>query len=225
MTAHEHPHAPGQAEWDARYREQSQLWSGKPNGALLAETEHLTPGRVLDVGCGEGADAIWLAEQGWKVSGLEVSRVALDRAAERAEAAGVQVSWVHAGLAEAGFHDCFDLVTAMYPALPSATGDASIEALLDAVVPGGTLLFVHHLHEHTDEHVHEHGHGHEHGDQHEENTRRFNPDDFVSVQQVRAALTDDWQIEVDELRERAVPEGGAGAHHRHDEVLRALKLR
>lgn len=225
MTAHVNPHAPGQAEWDARYQEQSQLWSGEPNGALLAETEHLTPGRVLDVGCGEGADAIWLAQHGWNVTGLEVSQVALDRAAERADEAGVHIDWVHSGLVEAGLHAQFDLVSAMYPALPSAAGDAAVKALLDAVAPGGTLLFVHHAHEHSADHGHGHGHVHEHGHQHEENTRRFNPDDFVSVQQVRVALGAGWQIEVDELRERAVPEGGAGAQHRHDEVLRAVKLK
>src|SRR6478672_469198 len=61
------------AEWDRRYNDQEQLWSGRPNGALVAEVAGLTPGRVLDVGCGEGADAIWLASRGWDVTALEVS--------------------------------------------------------------------------------------------------------------------------------------------------------
>src|ERR1700709_2151048 len=69
-----------QEEWDKRYAGQDRLWSGSPNGALVAEVAGLAPGRVLDVGCGEGADAIWLAKAGWQVTALEVSGVALERA-------------------------------------------------------------------------------------------------------------------------------------------------
>jgi SAM-dependent methyltransferase len=64
------------AEWDDRYADRQQLWSGRPNGALVAEVAGLTPGRALDVGCGEGADAVWLARGGWDVTALEVSGVA-----------------------------------------------------------------------------------------------------------------------------------------------------
>jgi len=77
-----------QAEWDRRYAEHGQLWSGKPNGTLVAEVAGLTPGRVLDVGCGEGADAVWLTRNGWDVTALEVSGVALERAAAHSLAAG-----------------------------------------------------------------------------------------------------------------------------------------
>ncbi len=90
-----------QQEWDGRYAEMRQLWSGRPNGALVAEVSDLAPGRVLDVGCGEGADAVWLARRGWDVTALDVSGVALARAAEHASEAGVDVRWVHAGLVEA----------------------------------------------------------------------------------------------------------------------------
>ena len=65
------------------------MWSGRPNGALVAEVAGLAPGRVLDVGCGEGADAIWLAGLDWDVTALDVSGVALDRAAQHARDAGV----------------------------------------------------------------------------------------------------------------------------------------
>ena len=69
------------AEWDARYSEHDGArWSGRPNGRLLAEVADLTPGRALDVGCGEGADAIWLARSGWTVTAIEISEVALTRA-------------------------------------------------------------------------------------------------------------------------------------------------
>ena len=75
--------------WDARYSESDRVWSGRPNAALVREVRGLTPGRALDLGCGEGADVIWLAQQGWRVVGTDISRVALARAAEHAAAAGV----------------------------------------------------------------------------------------------------------------------------------------
>ena len=117
-------------QWDRRYTEREQLWSGQPNGALVTEVAGMTPGRVLDVGCGEGADAVWLARQGWDVTALEVSGVALARAAGHADDAGVEVRWVHAGLAEAELAPgSFDLVSAQYPAL-LRTPDASAERAL-----------------------------------------------------------------------------------------------
>jgi 2-polyprenyl-3-methyl-5-hydroxy-6-metoxy-1,4-benzoquinol methylase len=65
------------------YADRQQLWSGQPNGALVAKVVGLTPGRVLDVGCGEGADAVWLASGGWDVTALGVSGVALEPLARR----------------------------------------------------------------------------------------------------------------------------------------------
>src|SRR6516225_9183356 len=83
------------AEWDARYSErEGTMWSGRPNGRLAAEVADFTPGRALDVGCGEGADSIWLARRGWAVTAIDVSDVALGRAREAARAAGVSVEWI-----------------------------------------------------------------------------------------------------------------------------------
>jgi 2-polyprenyl-3-methyl-5-hydroxy-6-metoxy-1,4-benzoquinol methylase len=80
------------AEWDARYRERGRaMWSGRPNGRLVSEVVDLAPGLALDVGCGEGADAIWLAERGWTVTAIDVSEVAIGRAREAARAAGTSV--------------------------------------------------------------------------------------------------------------------------------------
>jgi SAM-dependent methyltransferase len=215
------PHAPAastgyvgdpavQAEWDARYADREQLWSGTPNGALVVEVKGLTPGRVLDVGCGEGADAVWLAKGGWDVTALEVSGIALERAARHARDAGVAITWVHAGLAEANLPpSSFDLVSAQYPAL-LRTPDAGAErALLGAVAPGGTLLLVHH--------------GGMETRQPEDNG--FDPADYVWPAMVAALLDDDWSIELNELRARVAPEGGAGSHHADDVVLRARRLR
>ncbi|MFO7689504.1 MAG: class I SAM-dependent methyltransferase, partial [Cryobacterium sp.] len=107
-----------QNAWDERYTGNEQLWSGAPNATLVTDTAGLRPARALDVGCGEGADAIWLAEQGWQVTALDVSKVALDRATTQAESRGVDVHWLHAGLVEADLAPAgFDLVSAQYPAL------------------------------------------------------------------------------------------------------------
>ncbi len=199
-----------QAEWDRRYTERERLWSGQPNGALVAGVAGLSAGRVLDVGCGEGADAVWLARQGWDVTALEVSGVALERAAGHARDAGVTVRWVHAGLAEAGLPPAsVDLVSAQYPALLRTPDAAAERALLAAVAPGGVLLLVHHA-------------GMEHEPVRDDG---FDPADYVWPARVAALLDDDWDVERDEQRARVVPEGGAGSHHPDDLVLRARRLR
>lgn len=201
-----------QVEWDGRYAEQQRLWSGQPNGALVAEVAGLTPGRVLDVGCGEGADAVWLARGGWDVTALEVSGVALERAAGHARDAGVAVRWVHAELARAVLAPAsFDLVSAQYPALLRTPDAAAERALLAAVAPGGVLLLVHHAGMET---------RHEH-----ENDSGFDPADYVWPSMVSALLDDNWEIKLDEQRPRIVPDGGAGTHHADDLVLRARRLR
>jgi SAM-dependent methyltransferase len=200
-----------QAQWDDRYGSgPERLWSGRPNGALLAEVADLPPGRVLDVGCGEGADAVWLAGHGWDVTALEVSGVALERATRHARDAGVAITWVHAGLAEAALPPAsFDLVSTQYPALRRTPDAAAERALLAAVAPGGVLLLVHHAGMET--HVPEEG--------------QPDPADYVWPSMVAALLDDDWRVEVDEVRPRVVPEGGAGAHHADDVVLRARRVR
>ncbi len=199
-----------QAEWDRRYADREQLWSGQPNGALVAEVAGITPGRVLDVGCGEGADAVWLAGGGWDVTGLEVSGVALERAAGHARDAGLVVRWVQAGLAEAALPPAsFDLVSAQYPALLRTPDAAAERALLAAVAPGGVLLLVHHAGMDAQQ-VHDSG---------------FDPADYVWPSMVAALLNDDWEMELDEQRPRIAPDGGASAHHTDDLVLRARRLR
>lgn len=198
------------AEWDDRYADRQQLWSGRPNGALVTEVAGLTPGRVLDVGCGEGADAVWLARGGWDVTALEVSGVALERAAGHARDAGVAVRWVYATLTDAALPPAsFDLVSAQYPALLRTPDSAAERALIEAVAVGGVLLLVHHAGMDT----------------RQPDESGFDPADYVWPSMVTDLLGDDWVVEVDERRARLVPDGGAGAHHADDLVLRARRLR
>jgi SAM-dependent methyltransferase len=197
------------AGWDARYGEADRVWSGNPNGALVTEVAGLPPGRALDVGCGEGADAVWLARHGWDVTALDVSQVALSRAGLHAREAGVEVRWVHAGLLEAQLAPgSFDLVSAQYPVLRRTPTDEAERTLLGLVAPGGLLLVVHHA-DVDPEHARQRG---------------FDPADYVQPAQVAALLDDDWQVEADETRPRRV-ETGAGAGHSVDQVLRARRLR
>lgn len=195
------------SEWDDRYSEHEQLWSGRPNGTLLIEVSALTPGVALDVGCGEGGDAVWLAEHGWRVTGLDVSQVALGRAQAAARARGVDVEWVCAALADLrpparGY----DLVTVHYPALPRAPGDDAIHALLAAVAPGGTLLVV----------------GHARIDPERARAHGFDPADYVQAPDIAAHLDAGWLVEVDEERPRVDP-SPPGAEHVADHVVRARR--
>jgi SAM-dependent methyltransferase len=135
--------------WDERYGSSEALWSGQPNQRLVENVADRPPGSALDVGCGEGADAIWLAARGWQVTAVDVSQVALDRAARHAEAAGAHVaariSWQRADVlswtpARAGF----DLVCSHYLHLPPAAREVAHRRFAEAVRPGGMLLIVGH---------------------------------------------------------------------------------
>lgn len=102
-------------EWDERYRSRDQLFSGNPNGVLVAEAAELPPGQALDVGCGEGGDALWLARRGWQVTAVDVSEVALGRAAAAGADVAGRVSWARADLAVTPPPaDAYDLVTLQY---------------------------------------------------------------------------------------------------------------
>lgn len=201
--AHHHPQAHGSV--DDFYAATDRVWSGRPNGALVAEVAGMPPGRALDVGCGEGADAVWLAEQGWRVTAIDPSAVALDRARKAAQSKGVNVEWVHGGApgTEVG-EAAYELVSVCFPALEKGQG---IEGMLAAAVaPGGSLLVV--THDGIDvERARAHG---------------IDPARRVDGAAFLAALDEGWQVEVDERRERPTTEG-AGAHHTHDIVLRARR--
>jgi SAM-dependent methyltransferase len=133
--------------WDARYGQSDQVWSGNPNTVLVREVTGLEPGRALDLGCGEGADAIWLAQQGWRVTATDISGVALDRAARHAAAADVadRIDWQRHDLGASFPDGVFDLVSAQFL---HSLGDMPREKILrtaaSAVAPGGVLLVVGH---------------------------------------------------------------------------------
>jgi SAM-dependent methyltransferase len=138
-----------QAFWDERYQSHTALWSGNPNPPLVAEVDGLTPGRAVDVGCGEGADVVWLAERGWQVTGVDISAVALQRAATHAAAAGpdiaARIDWLHQDVMTwEPPADRFDLVSAQYLHLPAGPRQALFERLAAAVAPRGTLLILGH---------------------------------------------------------------------------------
>jgi SAM-dependent methyltransferase len=133
--------------WDGFYAERDKVWSGRPNGALVREVSNLRPGTAVDLGCGEGADAIWLAARGWEVTGVDVSEVALGRAARHAEAEGVagRIDWQRLDLAEWTADRRFDLVSVQFLHSPTELPrNRILEAAAAAVAPGGTLLIVGH---------------------------------------------------------------------------------
>jgi SAM-dependent methyltransferase len=136
----------GQAAWEARYNAvEGGIWSGNPNPVLVTEAAGLEPGTALDVGSGEGADALWLAERGWKVTGTDISTVALKRAAAQGKSRGLEVDWRHVDLlAEPPESRSFDLVSAHFLQLPPDKRRDLYARLADAVRPGGTLLIVGH---------------------------------------------------------------------------------
>ena len=201
----------GDAKWDERYADAEQMWSGEPNAALVVEVGDLEPGMALDVGCGEGADAIWLAGRGWKVTAIDVSQVALQRAEAAAERAHADVKWMHAGLLEVPLPPTgFNLVSALYPALLRTPTHDAERSLLAVVAPRGHLLVVHHADLDTEEAI---AHGKAHG---------FDPTDYVSPSDVASLLDEGWQVTFDDRRPRHV-DAGAGAGHSHDVVLHARR--
>jgi thioredoxin reductase/SAM-dependent methyltransferase len=204
-----------ESDWDNRYAG-DQMWSGNPNGTLVDEVSRLAPGRALDVGAGEGGDALWLAEQGWSVTASDISQRALDRVSASAARRGLRVECLRA---DANARDpfekgAFDLVSAQYASIPRTPDGRGIHNVLNAVAPGGTLLVVSHDLEPLRMSAGT-----------PDQSRPFDPDAYVRVDDVVAALacSPAWHIELHEKRLR--PSGAASAaHHVHDIVLRARRI-
>ncbi len=124
------------------------MWTSTPNQSLVTEVVGLPPGRAVDLACGEGRNAIWLAQQGWRVTGVDFSPVGLAKAQRLAELWDVEVTWVESAVQEwVPRPDGFDLVAVLYLQLPQPERSVALEVAASAVAPGGTLLVVAHDHD------------------------------------------------------------------------------
>ncbi|TCC00315.1 NAD(P)/FAD-dependent oxidoreductase [Micromonospora zingiberis] len=202
-----------EAAWEQRYQARPAVWSGRPNPQLVAEVAGLTPGRALDVGSGEGADAVWLAEQGWRVTGVDISATALGRAAEHARAAGGQVAerieWVHADLLRSGLDEAaYDLVSAQFMQLPPQPRRELYARLAAAVAPGGRLLIV----------------GHHPWDLHSTAHRMHFPEMMFTAEQVADQLDPEhFEVLVAQARPRTIVDPQGHDAVVHDAVLLARR--
>lgn len=207
--------------WEERYRAQATIWSGQPNPQLVAEAAGLAPGlapglargTALDVGSGEGADAIWLASRGWQVTAVDFASTALRRAAEHAGALGAEVAgrirWVHADLTTWSPADQeFDLVSAQFMQLPAATREDLFARLGAGVATGGTLLIV----------------GHDPSDMQTTMPRPDMPELFFTAEEVARSLRpDQWDVLVAEARPRRATDPEGRQITIRDAVLRARR--
>ncbi|HEY4008187.1 MAG TPA: methyltransferase domain-containing protein [Pseudonocardia sp.] len=210
-----HAHADDQVMWtapfwDERYGSADRIWSGNPNPQLVAEAGGLAPGRALDAGCGEGADAHWLARRGWQVTAVDVSVVALERGAAHAQPDFAdRITWQQADLA--GWvppQESYDLVSAQFMHFPTALREPLFARLAAAVAPGGTLLIV----------------GHHHTDLATTIGRPDEPDMFFTAEQVADTLAPElWDILATDSRPRAVIDPHGQEVTIHDTVLHARK--
>jgi len=132
-------------QWNDRYATAEYVWRMEPNVFVVQEVAGLTPGRAVDLACGEGRNAVWLAEQGWDVTGVDFSEVGIDKGRRMAADRGVEVAWVCADVttweppeAEA------DLVVLLYLQLPARERRRAVAVAGRALAPGGTLLVVAH---------------------------------------------------------------------------------
>jgi SAM-dependent methyltransferase len=201
--------------WDERYSSAERLWSGQPNSQLVAQAAGLTPGTALDAGCGEGADAIWLASRGWTVTAVDVSAVALERGARHAGEQGADVAarirWQREDLLtwDPG-RQRFDLVSAQYMHMPRELFEGFFGRLAAALRPGGTLLVV----------------GHHPDDMHANVGRPENLGMFPSAQEMAGALDPaGWAIEVADAFGRPATDLDGAPTTVRDTVLRATRRR
>ncbi|PSK93678.1 methyltransferase family protein [Murinocardiopsis flavida] len=199
------------AYWEERYSGGHTAGGRRPNPQLLAEAADLAPGTALDAGCGEGADALWLAARGWRVTAVDVAANALRRAREHADTLGADVSgridWVEADLTDwVPAEEHYDLVSTHY-VHPAGARDALFRRLAAAVAPGGTLLIV----------------GHHPADTHSA-AHTSAPEVHFTAEEAAAGLDPErWDVVAADARSRSATGHGGHAMTVHDAVLRARK--
>ena len=136
---------PSRERWNRRWAGERANAATTPSAFLIAETETLPPGRALDLACGAGRNAVWLARRGWQVTGVDFSDVALQAARGLAASARVDVEWIEAdAVTWPAESRAYDLVAVMYLQLPARERRAALARAAAAVRPGGTLLVVGH---------------------------------------------------------------------------------
>ncbi len=216
MSGGDREHDP-EGFWQARYAEATatgRVWSGEPNPTLVAEAGALAAGRALDVGCGEGADAVWLAVRGWRVIAADVAPAALERGAAAARSAGDDIArrieWVRRDLRVwSPAPRAFDLVSAHYVHLPSQERAGVLARWASSVELGGMLLVV----------------AHSPRDLGTSLRRPPDPDLYATAEQVASALDDGFDVVVAQERPRTVTGPGGDHVTAHDAVLRAVRRR
>lgn len=196
--------------WEERYQAKEQIWSGRVNPVLARIVEPLPPGRALDLGCGEGGDAVWLAERGWNVTAVDVSPTALQRGAARAEQLGVaaRIAFEQHDLATDFPDGAFDLVSAQFLQTPlDFPKEQVLRAAAAHVSPGGLLLIVEHgamppwtriSPDAGSRDAHDHDHGSDHGHDHGSAEAHAHPAVFPTPEELLASLALDpahWTIE------------------------------
>ena len=131
--------------WNRRYASAELVWTAQPNRFLVAEIAGLAPGHALDLACGEGRNAVWLAERGWKVTGVDFSDIGLAKAERLAAARGVEIEWILADVLEYEPPAAsFDLVALLYLQVRQEELRIVLARAADALAPGGTVFVVGH---------------------------------------------------------------------------------
>ncbi|MFS3130045.1 class I SAM-dependent methyltransferase [Nocardioides sp. Bht2] len=228
---HPEDHSIDKAYWDDHWQPEEDGDGAPPpvHPYLAEELNELNTGTALDAGCGAGAEAIWLAQHGWQVTGADIAEQALQRAAVAADAAGVadRISWVHVDLEQWEPTTTFDLVTTHY-AHPTIGQLEFYDRIADWVAPGGTLLIVGHLHHHdhgtADQHADGHGHGHGHGEQAE--SEEWAPPESATVTPAQITARFDpaaWELHSAREAHRTVPR--PDGERRLDDVIVRLSRR
>lgn len=130
--------------WDSRYDTSELIWTDTPNRFLVEQFSDLTPGSVLDLACGEGRNAIWLAEKGWQFTGVDFSPKGIEKAKQLAALRKVEGQWIVADATSWTADQLYDAVIVFYLQLPQAEIARALAVALSALAVNGTLLLVAH---------------------------------------------------------------------------------